>query len=283
MALQKCKECGNQVSSSAENCPKCGAPVKTKRMKVGWFGLIIILVGLGIMLGGCEKESEKTEKVAQEVKKKIRKEEKQKRIEQEQAKKAENEKEAFHTHIEEHYQRLLSAYQNKNYEEVDKVFKLFKDNDSLKYKDVETINKKVTIARLEEKVRPIPASQVEDNLRIYRKLAVLDPNNPKYQKKVAYYSKKLEEKQSKSLEGSTSKIKQDDKVTIVVPGTVARLCPYANCGENQHITRIPEGTVLTVEGIMEVKSGRLPPVKWFEVTYKGKRGWLSIFNTDKAP
>jgi hypothetical protein len=79
-----------------------------------------------------------------------------------------------------------------------------------------------------------------------------------------------------------SEVNQGDKVKIVVPGTVARLCPYPNCGQNQHITRVPEGTVLTVEGIMDVKSGMLPPVKWFEVTYKGKRGWLSIFNTDKA-
>ena len=79
-----------------------------------------------------------------------------------------------------------------------------------------------------------------------------------------------------------SEVKQGDKVTIIVPGTVARLCPYPNCGQDQHITRIPEGTVLEVEGIMDVKSGRLPAVKWFEVTYKGKRGWISIFNTDKA-
>ena len=76
-------------------------------------------------------------------------------------------------------------------------------------------------------------------------------------------------------------VKQSDKVTIVTPGTVARLCPYPNCGQDQHITRIPEGTVLEVEGIMDVKSGMLT-VKWFEVTYKGKRGWISIFDTDKA-
>lgn len=27
MALKKCKECGNQVSTKADKCPKCGAPV----------------------------------------------------------------------------------------------------------------------------------------------------------------------------------------------------------------------------------------------------------------
>ena len=75
-------------------------------------------------------------------------------------------------------------------------------------------------------------------------------------------------------------VKQGDKVTIIVPGTVARLCKYPNCGQDQHITRIPDKTILTVEGITDVKSGKLPSVKWFEVTYKKKRGWISIFDTD---
>jgi len=78
-----------------------------------------------------------------------------------------------------------------------------------------------------------------------------------------------------------SEVKQGDKITVVTPGTVARLCPHPNCGQNQHITRIPKGTVLKVEGIMDVKSGMLT-AKWFEVTYKGKRGWISIFDTDKS-
>ncbi len=76
-------------------------------------------------------------------------------------------------------------------------------------------------------------------------------------------------------------VKQGDEVTIVTPGTVARLCPHPNCGQDQHITRIPEGTVLKVDGIMDVKSGMLS-AKWFEVTYQGKRGWISMFDTNKA-
>jgi len=75
-------------------------------------------------------------------------------------------------------------------------------------------------------------------------------------------------------------VKQGDKVTIITPETVARLCPHPNCGSNQHITRIPKGTVLKIEGIMTIKSGMLS-TKWFEVTYKGKRGWISIYDTDK--
>lgn len=211
VALKKCKECGNQVNSSAESCPNCGAPIKKKVMRLGRFGLILILVAIGligIMLGDCQRESGKTKRIEKKVGKEINQAEKQKDFEQKQPVKTEEE--GFNTKIEEYYQRLMSAYQNKNYNEADELFKLFKDNNRLKYKDVESINKKVTIARLEEEVRPIPASQVEDNLKIYRKLAVLDPNNSRYQKKVAYYSKKLEEKQGKSLNGSTSEIMQND-------------------------------------------------------------------------
>jgi hypothetical protein len=75
-------------------------------------------------------------------------------------------------------------------------------------------------------------------------------------------------------------VKQGDKVTIVTPGTMARLCPYPNCGQDQHITRIPKGTSLKVEGINDVKAGMMT-VTWFEVTYKKKRGWISIYDTDK--
>jgi len=75
-------------------------------------------------------------------------------------------------------------------------------------------------------------------------------------------------------------VKQGDKVTIITPETVARLCPHPNCGQNQHITRIPKETVLKVEGIMTVKSGMMK-VTWFEVTYKGKKGWISVYDTNK--
>jgi len=79
---------------------------------------------------------------------------------------------------------------------------------------------------------------------------------------------------------NATEIKQGDKITIVTLGTLARLCPYPNAGQDQHITRIPQGTILEIEGIMDVKSGFLS-AKWFEVTYKKKRGWVSIFDTNK--
>jgi hypothetical protein len=77
-------------------------------------------------------------------------------------------------------------------------------------------------------------------------------------------------------------VKQNDKITIVTAGTVARLCPHPGCGPDMHITRIPQGTVLNVEGIEDYTIGTFK-VKWFEVVYKQNRGWISIYDTDKAP
>ena len=64
MALIKCKECGKQISSSAEKCVHCGCPIKSKSKKkttkknlipiiVG--GIIIIVVLLIILLTGGDK------------------------------------------------------------------------------------------------------------------------------------------------------------------------------------------------------------------------------------
>ena len=78
-----------------------------------------------------------------------------------------------------------------------------------------------------------------------------------------------------------SDVKLGDKVTVVGPGSVTKLCPYPDCRQGQHVTRIPEGTVLKVEGMMNVKYGD-STMKWFETTYKEKRGWISIFDTDQA-
>lgn len=56
MALIKCKECGNEVSSKAETCPKCGVRFKASPKSgsgciVGFFKLIGGLVGGLISLG----------------------------------------------------------------------------------------------------------------------------------------------------------------------------------------------------------------------------------------
>ena len=77
-------------------------------------------------------------------------------------------------------------------------------------------------------------------------------------------------------------IEQGETVTIVTPGVTARLCPQPMCGPDQHIMRIAEGTDLKVESIEAVEIGSLQ-VTWFQVVVEGNTGWISIFDTNKAP
>ena len=77
-------------------------------------------------------------------------------------------------------------------------------------------------------------------------------------------------------------VEQADTVTIVTPGVTARLCPEPMCGPDQHIMRVAEGTELEVEGTEDVKIGSIH-VKWFQVEVEGNTGWISIFDTNKAP
>jgi hypothetical protein len=49
MALKKCKECENDVSTEAASCPKCGAPIKKQSgclSLIGWAFVILIMFGV---------------------------------------------------------------------------------------------------------------------------------------------------------------------------------------------------------------------------------------------
>jgi hypothetical protein len=48
MALIKCKECGEKVSSKAKACPKCGAKPKKKTSFLTWFVLVLFLLIVGL-------------------------------------------------------------------------------------------------------------------------------------------------------------------------------------------------------------------------------------------
>jgi hypothetical protein len=76
-------------------------------------------------------------------------------------------------------------------------------------------------------------------------------------------------------------VKLGDEVIVVRAGDITKLCPYPDCGLGQQVTRIPNGTVLKVEGIINLKQGN-STMKWLETTYNKNRGWISIYDTDQA-
>ncbi len=62
MALKKCKECGNEISTKAESCPQCGAVRNNKTGCLGYIGaafLIFIILGVfgSFMNEGTDKKN----------------------------------------------------------------------------------------------------------------------------------------------------------------------------------------------------------------------------------
>lgn len=59
MALKKCKECGNHVSSRADKCPQCGAPIARSQL-LGCGCLVVCMAVLAVAVPTCIKSSPKS-------------------------------------------------------------------------------------------------------------------------------------------------------------------------------------------------------------------------------
>lgn len=49
MSLKKCQECGHEVSSSAAQCPNCGAYVNNSKTVI-WITLFVVLIVFAVVL-----------------------------------------------------------------------------------------------------------------------------------------------------------------------------------------------------------------------------------------
>ncbi len=86
----------------------------------------------------------------------------------------------------------------------------------------------------------------------------------------------------------SKEVQKGDSVIIITQGVRARLCPYPDCGQDVHTSRIPEGTVLIVRNIINIEPKRVLgfkgwTVSWYQVNYMGTTGWISMFDTEIAP
>jgi len=75
------------------------------------------------------------------------------------------------------------------------LIKKIKAENKKKLEIIRARNKK-KIAKLEVEAGAISASHIYENIRIYRRLLKLDPNNQKYKEKVAFYESKLNQEKS---------------------------------------------------------------------------------------
>lgn len=65
MAIINCKECGQEISSKAEKCPKCGNPIKgasnegcfLQTLNIGcmFTFIVIVLIIIGAIIGAMTK------------------------------------------------------------------------------------------------------------------------------------------------------------------------------------------------------------------------------------
>lgn len=77
------------------------------------------------------------------------------------------------------------------------------------------------IELLEQKVRPVPASKAGLNLKLYRQLQALDPDNPYYRKKVALYQGKWE-RQQQAAQARAEQAAEDQKRQAWIDDRAAR-------------------------------------------------------------
>ncbi len=69
MALKKCKECGNEVSTKVKKCPNCGAPVKASS-SVGCLTIIGVLILIGLFSSLFDEKDSTTTTTQTNVQKK---------------------------------------------------------------------------------------------------------------------------------------------------------------------------------------------------------------------
>lgn len=188
MALKKCKECGNEVSTKADTCPNCGAKVKRKGLGCG--SLLVFLLFLGLIAPIITSYSTYKEKATTAAEKQKSKKTTEQRIKKQ--------KENFKASIEDHYSKLESLYNEQKFQEANSKLILFRKYGHLDYKNVKRIETGVKIQKLQEKVRKVPVKDYAENLSLYKQLLALAPGNERYKKKIAFYQPFVDEEMRKA-------------------------------------------------------------------------------------
>ena len=196
MALKKCKECGKEVSTKADLCPHCGA--KQKRKGIGCGGALLILIVIGVIGSQISEYSQKAEQRKQSAR--------QEEVRRQENEKRQNEKKAFEESIEIHYAELVKFAKEQQFDNALVKVNLFKKFGKTDYKDVNKYHKIISTKSLSEKVRKLPSSDIDGNLKIYKELLALNPAEQTYKDKVNHYQKKwdqyIKEKQQREYRAS---------------------------------------------------------------------------------
>lgn len=179
MALMKCKECGGDVSNKAKFCPACGAIPSKKTSRLTWLVLILIILFVyGVSQAPAVKPIDKKIEVINASK------EKQQELDP-----------AKCQYLSEN--SPVNLYINESWI-------------SDKWGCI-TLERKEKIEReLYSFAKKIPATQVSNNQKYYKLLAIISPDNLLYKKKFAQYDAELT-KENEEFEIKQAKIMKNNE------------------------------------------------------------------------
>lgn len=271
MSSAYCKECGNQsFDKNARKCPDCGGSLERKptsiKEKVGMLGFVVVIIILFASMGeisdffekGSPLEDNRGKESAAPV---IDKSFINDKTSVPERKTPEDE---FLETIEMHHMDLVGLQNENKCEEASRKPELFQKDNNLEYQNVGDIEKKNEIAALEKKAKSIPVSRISDNLYIYKQLLALEPNNPKYKNKVAFYKGKVEANKRKKKKGK-------EFVMINKTGSVPVLSYPIN---GAILGSIPAGKKVQIFEKQSFKSEMMTQT-WYRVKTNGSYGWIS--------
>lgn len=66
MAMKVCKDCGTEVSKSADSCPKCGRKMKSPVLRI-IVGIIILIIGIVSLATDMSEITSNNEDTSQEI------------------------------------------------------------------------------------------------------------------------------------------------------------------------------------------------------------------------
>ncbi len=198
MAMTKCEECGADVSTKAESCPKCGAPIspkkpvkeKKKTSLLTW--LIVLLIGLSV-LGSMLGESQ---------------EEKEAKYEQLQAERAAETNRKNIEYFTKNTKEILSSVKKEidagNYDKASEITGKYLTTNN---KEILVYHKQARTKTVLKKLKAIPGKKYVKNRDLYKELVSLNPDNAKYKAKVKFYTKKQVDKEAKFKKAEARKKK----------------------------------------------------------------------------
>lgn len=277
MSSTYCENCNNRVSdSAAKKCPNCGAHLKYKmnsgQDKAAFIGFMVVIIMVLVVLAGRIPDfgDERLQQEGQPEEEEIFAQMPENHLENKMAAAQQEEKQNsdFTDKIELNYLELEKVHPGKETDIDSRKIEASDSHSMVTIKNTEVNTKKLEIAKLERKVKSLPVSRVSDNLKIYKQLLTLDPENLRYRKKVAYYEMKHEKNES------TEGIKEE--FVIISKTKSAFVLSYPVKGAL--LGYIPAGKKVQILEKQFSKKGRSTQA-WFRIRFDGSYGWISKNDT----